>query len=88
MATAHKSPIQAVTIMKIPSANTVASTMMPMISSPHGNKSRAIATNADMGTNASLDGQGITSSNVKLNRSRINTVLSRFLRQKIAIISF
>jgi hypothetical protein len=34
--------------------------MMPMISSPHGNKTRAIATNADMGINALLDGQGIT----------------------------
>jgi hypothetical protein len=37
--------------------------MMPMISSPHGNKTRAIATNADMGTNASLDGQGIAPGN-------------------------
>ena len=63
----HRSPIQAVTIMKIPSANSVVSTMMPMISSPNGNKSRAIATNADMGTNASLDGRGITPDNVKLN---------------------
>ena len=41
--------------------------MMPMISSPHGNKSRAIVTNADIGTNASLDGQGIAPGNVKLN---------------------
>jgi hypothetical protein len=54
-------------MMKIPSANSVVSTMMPMISSPHGNKSRAIATNADMGTNASLDGREITPDNVKLN---------------------
>jgi hypothetical protein len=30
-----------------------------MTSSPHGNKSRAIATNANMGTNASRGGQGI-----------------------------
>jgi hypothetical protein len=44
----HRSPIQAVTMMKIPSANTVVSTMMPMISSPHGNKSRAITTSAYM----------------------------------------
>jgi hypothetical protein len=64
----------------------VASITMPMINSPHANKSRAIATNADMGTNASLDGQRITSGNLK--RSRISTVLSRFLRQKIAIVSF
>jgi hypothetical protein len=80
--------MQAVTITKIPSANSVVSTMTPMISSPHGNKSRAIATNADMGTNASLDEQGIAPVNVKLNCSRINTVLSRFFRQKIAIVSF
>ena len=33
--------------------------MMPMMSSPDGNKSRAIATNADMGINALLDEQGI-----------------------------
>jgi hypothetical protein len=75
--------------MKIPSANTVVSTMIPMMSSPHGNKSRAIPTNANMGINASLDGQGESpSGNVKLNCSGINTVLSRFFRQKIAIISF
>jgi hypothetical protein len=60
--------------------------MMPMMSSPHGSKSRAITTNADMGINALLDGQGITY--VKLNCSGINTVLSRFLRQKITIVSF
>jgi hypothetical protein len=59
--------MQAVTIMKIPSANSVVSIMMPMISSPNGNKSRAITTNADMGTNASLDGRGITPDNVNLN---------------------
>jgi hypothetical protein len=47
--------------------DSVVSIMMPMISSPNGNKSRAIATNADMGTNASLDGRGITPDNVKLN---------------------
>jgi hypothetical protein len=51
--------MQAVTIVKIPSANTVVSTMTPMISSPQGIKSRAIAINANMGINASLDGQGI-----------------------------
>lgn len=45
----RRSPIQAVTMMKMPSANTVVSTMMPMISSPNGNRSRAIATNAYMG---------------------------------------
>jgi hypothetical protein len=45
----HRSPVQAVTMMKIPSANNVVSTMTPMISSPHGNRSRAIATNAYMG---------------------------------------
>jgi hypothetical protein len=56
----HRSPIQAVTIAKIQSANTVVSTMTPMISSPHGIKSRAIVTNANMGINASLEGQGIT----------------------------
>jgi hypothetical protein len=67
MANPHSSTMQAVTIMKIPSANSVVSIMMPMISSPNGNKSRAIATNADMGTNASLDGRGITPDNVKLN---------------------
>jgi hypothetical protein len=53
---AYRNPIQAVTIKKIPSANTVVSTITPMMSSPHGNKSRAIASNANMGTNASLDG--------------------------------
>ena len=69
MANPHGRPIQAVTIMKMPSVNTVVSTMTPMISSPnspcrrgtepmlHGNKSRAIATNANMGTNASLNGR-------------------------------
>ena len=46
-------------MMKIPSANNVVSTTIPMISSPHGNKSRAIATTADMRINASLDGQRI-----------------------------
>jgi hypothetical protein len=50
----HRSPMQAVTMMKIPSANSVVSTMTPMISSPHGNRSRAIATNAYMGVNALL----------------------------------
>jgi hypothetical protein len=63
----------------------VVSTMIPMMSSPHGNKSRAIAINADMGINASLDGQGIA---FRQCQSGINTVLSRFLRQKIATISF
>jgi hypothetical protein len=55
----HRSPIQAVTMMKMPSANTVVSTMMPMISSPNGNRSRVIATNAYMGVDASLDRTGI-----------------------------
>jgi hypothetical protein len=44
-----------------------------------------------MGINASLDGQGIAESpsgNVKRNCSGINTVLSRFLREKIAVVSF
>jgi hypothetical protein len=69
MGNSHGRPIQAVTIMKMPSVNTVVSTMTPMISSPnspcrrgtepmlHGNKSRAIATNANIGTNASLNGR-------------------------------
>jgi hypothetical protein len=35
-------------MMKIPSANNMVSTMTPMMSSPHGNRSRAIATNEDM----------------------------------------
>jgi hypothetical protein len=65
----HGRPIQAVTIMKMPSVSTVVSTMTPMISSPNspcrrgtepmpnGNKSHAIATNANIGTNASLNGR-------------------------------
>jgi hypothetical protein len=65
----HGRPMQAVTIMKMPSVSTVVSTMTPMISSPNspcrrgtepmsnGNKSHAIAANANIGTNASLNGR-------------------------------
>jgi hypothetical protein len=86
----HRSQKPAAMIAKIPSANTVVSTMTPMISSLHGNKSRAIATNANMGSNASLDERtrGLPSGNVKLNCSGVNTVPSRFFRRKIAVVSF
>jgi class 3 adenylate cyclase len=68
----HRSPTQAaVTTMKIPSANTMVSTMTPMIRSPNrssrcgtsaepmpqGNISRATACNARMEINASLTGR-------------------------------
>jgi hypothetical protein len=59
--------MQAVTMMKIPRANNVVSTMMPIISSQREQKPRHSHTNAYMGTNASLDGRGITPDNVKLN---------------------
>ena len=80
--------MQAVMMMKIPRANNVVSIMTPMISSQREQKPRHSHTNAYIGTNASLDEQGIAPRNVKLNRSRINAVPSRFFRQKIVIVSF
>ena len=44
-----------VTITKIPSASTNVPTKTPRISSPHGNRSRAIAVNANVGVKASLN---------------------------------
>jgi hypothetical protein len=49
LVTPHRSPMQAVTMMKIPRANNVVSTMTPMISSQREQKPRHSHTNAYMG---------------------------------------